>query len=65
MSWLLLEHIVYFNSLYVPPNDYCMDKRLLIQVLSPDERAKHAYYSQRHQDEVCCFRGYNTELIFD
>ena len=38
--------------MYVPPNDHCIDKRLFTQQLSPDERAKHAYYSQRHQDEV-------------
>ncbi|XP_045170365.2 tubulin monoglutamylase TTLL4-like isoform X3 [Mercenaria mercenaria] len=38
-------------SMYVPPNNVCMDKRLFSQQLSPDERAKHAYYSQRHQDE--------------
>lgn len=34
-----------------PSNDYCMDKRLFAQNHSPDERSKHAYYSQRHQDE--------------
>ncbi|XP_052248620.1 tubulin monoglutamylase TTLL4-like isoform X7 [Dreissena polymorpha] len=38
-------------SNYVPPNNVCMDKRLFSQQLSPDERAKHAYYSQRYQDE--------------
>lgn len=40
-------------SSYYPPNDVCMDKRLFTSILSPDERAKHAYYCQRHQDEVC------------
>ncbi|WAQ94186.1 TTLL4-like protein [Mya arenaria] len=38
-------------SSYVPPNDVCIDKRLFSQQLSADERAKHAYYCQRHQDE--------------
>ncbi|XP_060080491.1 tubulin monoglutamylase TTLL4-like [Ylistrum balloti] len=38
-------------SNHVPSNDYCMDKRLFAQNHSPDERSKHAYYSQRHQDE--------------
>ncbi|KAL4222570.1 Tubulin polyglutamylase ttll4 [Mactra antiquata] len=38
-------------SMYVPPNNVCMDKRLFCQNLAPDERAKHAYYAQRHQDE--------------
>ncbi|KAL3831786.1 hypothetical protein ACJMK2_023490 [Sinanodonta woodiana] len=38
-------------STYVPPNPYCLDKRLFSQQLAPDERAKHAYYSQRHQDD--------------
>ncbi|KAK3102681.1 hypothetical protein FSP39_013107 [Pinctada imbricata] len=38
-------------STYIPPNDYCLDKRLYTQQLSPDERAKHAYYCQRHQDD--------------
>lgn len=40
-------------SSYYPPNDVCMDKRLFTSILAPDERAKHAYYCQRHQDEVC------------
>ncbi|XP_041365968.1 tubulin polyglutamylase TTLL4-like isoform X2 [Gigantopelta aegis] len=38
-------------SSYSPPNSYCMDKRLFTQQFSPHERAKHAYYCQRHQDE--------------
>ncbi|XP_005105217.1 tubulin polyglutamylase TTLL4 isoform X2 [Aplysia californica] len=38
-------------SAHVPPNKYCMDKRLFTNQLSPDERAKHAYYCQKHQDE--------------
>ncbi|XP_033761713.1 tubulin polyglutamylase TTLL4-like isoform X1 [Pecten maximus] len=38
-------------SNHVPSNDYCMDKRLFAQNHSSDERSKHAYYSQRHQDE--------------
>ncbi|XP_078320455.1 uncharacterized protein LOC111112129 isoform X2 [Crassostrea virginica] len=38
-------------SSYLPPNDTCMDKRLFTAILAPDERAKHAYYCQRHQDE--------------
>ncbi|XP_062598773.1 tubulin monoglutamylase TTLL4-like [Saccostrea cucullata] len=38
-------------SSYMPPNDMCMDKRLFTSILAPDERAKHAYYCQRHQDE--------------
>ena len=41
-----------FDSSYLPPNDTCMDKRLFTAILAPDERAKHAYYCQRHQDEV-------------
>jgi len=36
-----------------PSNKYCTDKRLSLQSLSADEKVKHAYYSQRHQDEVC------------
>lgn len=38
-------------SSYRPPNDFCMDKRLFTQQMAPDERAKHAYYCQRHQDD--------------
>ncbi|XP_076094251.1 uncharacterized protein LOC143064924 isoform X1 [Mytilus galloprovincialis] len=38
-------------SSYHPPNDYCMDKRLFTQQMAPDERAKHAFYCQRHQDD--------------
>ncbi|KAK3588044.1 hypothetical protein CHS0354_012090 [Potamilus streckersoni] len=38
-------------SNYIPPNPYCLDKRLFSQQLAPDERAKHAYYCQRHQDD--------------
>ncbi|XP_046371170.2 tubulin monoglutamylase TTLL4-like [Haliotis rufescens] len=38
-------------SAHVPSSDYCMDKRLYSQQFAPDERTKHAYYCQRHQDE--------------
>lgn len=46
-------HLSFSFSSYYPPNDVCMDKRLFTSILAPDERAKHAYYCQRHQDEVC------------
>lgn len=29
-----------------------MDKRMYTNQLAPDERAKHAYYCQKYQDEV-------------
>jgi hypothetical protein len=29
-----------------------MDKRLFTSSLAPDERAKHAYFTHKHQDEV-------------
>lgn len=32
--------------------DVCMDKRLYPGQMSTDERSKHAYYSQRYQDEL-------------
>ncbi|XP_076461978.1 uncharacterized protein LOC143294387 [Babylonia areolata] len=38
-------------SAHTPPNDYCMDKRLFTTQLAPDERAKHAYFCHKHQDE--------------
>lgn len=38
-------------SAHVPSNDYCMDKRLFTSQLAPDERAKHAYFCHKHQDE--------------
>ncbi|XP_074659233.1 uncharacterized protein LOC141911990 isoform X2 [Tubulanus polymorphus] len=34
------------------PAELCTDKRLWSTNLSPDERAKHAYYCQRHNDEL-------------
>ncbi|XP_055861674.1 probable beta-tubulin polyglutamylase isoform X1 [Biomphalaria glabrata] len=37
---------------YAPPNKFCMDKRLFTTQLSPDERAKHAYFCQKFQDEL-------------
>ena len=37
---------------YVIPPEICMDKRLWPTTVSPDERVKHAYYTQRHSDEV-------------
>ncbi|XP_059161722.1 uncharacterized protein LOC131944866 isoform X2 [Physella acuta] len=40
------------SSGYNPPNKFCMDKRLFTTQLSPDERAKHAYFCQKHQDEL-------------
>ncbi|CAH1789660.1 unnamed protein product [Owenia fusiformis] len=36
---------------YIPSNELCIDKRLWSQQLSPDERAKHAYFCQKWQDE--------------
>jgi len=53
------------SSSYVPPNDYCLDKRLFSQVLAADERNKHAYYSQRHQDEVCKYLSYHWTVDRD
>ncbi|KAJ8314062.1 hypothetical protein KUTeg_008623 [Tegillarca granosa] len=38
-------------SSYVPPTEITLDKRLYTQQCSPDERSKHAYYCQRHQDD--------------
>ncbi|XP_050388652.2 tubulin monoglutamylase TTLL4 [Patella vulgata] len=38
-------------SSHVPSTNYCMDKRLFTSIFSSDERAKHAYYCQRSQDE--------------
>ncbi|KAH9524644.1 Tubulin polyglutamylase ttll4 [Bulinus truncatus] len=38
-------------SNYIPPNKFCMDKRLFTNQLSQDERSKHAYYCQKFQDE--------------
>ncbi|CAG5124977.1 unnamed protein product, partial [Candidula unifasciata] len=34
-----------------PVNAFCMDKRLFTTQLSPDERAKHAFYCQKYMDE--------------
>lgn len=42
----------FFPSAHIPSTDYCMDKRLFTNQLSPDERAKHAYFCHKHQDEV-------------
>lgn len=43
---------LFFPSAHIPSTDYCMDKRLFTNQLSPDERAKHAYFCHKHQDEV-------------
>lgn len=42
-------------SAHRPLNKYCMDKRLFTNQLSPDERAKHAYFCQKHQDELAVY----------
>ena len=63
---MILPLYFLFDSSYLPPNDTCMDKRLFTAILAPDERAKHAYYCQRHQDEVTpTVIHWLIDLLFD
>ena len=43
---------LFYSKPAAPPNKYCLDKRVQPSSLSPDEKAKHSYYSQRYQEEV-------------
>ncbi|XP_076436228.1 tubulin monoglutamylase TTLL4-like [Babylonia areolata] len=38
-------------STHIPTTDHCIDKRLFTNQLSADERAKHAYFCHKNQDE--------------
>ena len=43
------------SSTYKPSDDQCMDRRLWPTQKSLDERAKHLYYCQQHQNAVSSY----------
>ena len=55
---------LFYSKPAAPPNKYCLDKRVQPSSLSPDEKAKHSYYSQRYQEEVSCKYYITTRGIF-
>ena len=53
LRWIFYESLCLLSgNKYVLPADICMDKRLWPNTVAPDERVKHAYYTQRHSEEV-------------
>lgn len=48
----MLTQVMIFSRMYGPSNELCMDHRLWPSVVPSDERLKHAFYCQRHNDDV-------------